>query len=264
MEATEKRSSPQLRRLLGTRSGTLALAAAAAVLAGVVLIAYLAHYRNSVKGSGAPATVLVAGGLIPKGTSGDVVISDKLFKPSDVAADQVADGAVVNTAALAGRVAARDIYPGEQISATDFRAKADPVRGELRGDLRAVAVPVDTAHGLIGEIRAGDRVDVFGSFDSSTGRNGANTPVLRTMMQNVLVLQVPSGGSSSGGINSSDKSSNVMLRVSDRQAAALAFASDNGKVWFALRAPVGASQSGPATVDQARAIAGIGSAGGSN
>ena len=50
MEATEKRISPQLRRLLGTRSGTLALAAAAAVLAGIVLIAYLSHYRNSVEG----------------------------------------------------------------------------------------------------------------------------------------------------------------------------------------------------------------------
>jgi Flp pilus assembly protein CpaB len=252
MEATEKRVPPHMRRLLATRSGTLALAAAAAVLAAIVLVAYLAHYRNSIQGGTAPATALVADSLIPKGTAGDVVISDRLFKPTDLASSKLADGAISDTAAIAGRVAARDIYPGEQITASDFLATADPVRGQLSGDLRAVAVPVDTAHGLVGEIRAGDRVDVLGSFTSATGRSGDN-PILRTLMQNVLVLQVPNSGD---GITSGDGHSNVMLRVSDRQAAALAFAADNGKIWLTLRAPAGASQQKASVVDLSGVVSG--------
>lgn len=247
MEATEKRISPQLRRLLGTRSGTLALAAAAAVLAGIVLIAYLSHYRNSVEGGTAPQTALVAGALIPKGTSGDVVISERLYRTTKVAENKLADGAVASTAGVAGKVAVRDVYPGEQISAADFAARADPIRGRLSGDMRALAVPVDGAHGLIGEVRTGDHVDVLAGFNSAGG-GGATKAVVRTLIQDALVLGVPKG-SAGGGLGSADRTNSVLLRLTDQQAAAVAFAADNGKVWLALRSPAGASQQSPSNVD---------------
>jgi pilus assembly protein CpaB len=245
MEATENRISPQVRRLLGTRSGTLALAAGVAVLAAIVLIAFLGQYKDNVKGGTAPASALVAGGLIPKGTSGDVVIADQLFKPTTVPTEELKDGVLTDTGALAGRVASRDIYPGQQITAADFAAKGDPIRGKLTGDQRAVALPVDTAHGLIGELRTGDRVDVFAAFNTSGGRNGSGRPVVKTLLQNVLVLSVPK--------NPDDieqgKLGDVMVRVTDREAANLAFAAENGKVWMALRAPAGASQQRGSSVD---------------
>jgi Flp pilus assembly protein CpaB len=245
MEATENRIAPHVRRMLGTRSGTLALAAGVAVLAAIVLIAFLGQYKDNVKGGTAPASALVAGGLIPKGTSGDVVISDQLFKPTTVPTDDLKEGALTDTAALAGRVAARDIYPGQQITATDFAAKGDPIRGKLTGDQRAVALPVDTAHGLIGELRTGDRIDVYGAFNASGGRNGSGRPVVKTLLQNVLVLSVPKQGKELD----QGKFGDVMVRVSDRDAASLAYAAENGKVWMALRAPTGASQQRAASVD---------------
>lgn len=245
MEATENRIGPHMRRMLGTRSGTLAMAAGAAVLAAVVLIAFLSEYKNNVKGGTAPASAMVAGALIPKGTSGDAVISDQLFKPTTVPTDELREGALVDTAAIAGMVASRDIYPGQQITAGDFATKGDPVRGKLSGDQRAVALPVDTAHGLIGTIRAGDHVDVYAAFNASGGSNGSGRPVVKTLLQNVLVLAVPKQA------NEIDqgKLGDVMVRVDDREAARLAFAAENGKVWMALRAPAGASEQKPASVD---------------
>lgn len=245
MEATENRIAPQLRRMLGTRSGTLALAGGAAVLAAVVLVAFLSQYRDTVKGGAAPATALVAGALIPKGTAGDAVISDALSKPSTVTTEELKDGALTDTGAIAGQVAVRDIYPGQQITAADFAKTGDPIRGKLSGDQRAIALPVDTAHGLIGTVRAGDHVDVYAAFNASGGRNGSGRPVVKTLLQNVLVLAVPKQADEID----QGKLGDVMVRVGDREAAAVAFAAENGKVWMALRAPAGASQQRPATVD---------------
>ena len=253
MEATENRIAPHVRRMLGTRSGTLALAAGIAVLAAVVLIAFLGEYRDNVKGGTAPASALVAGSVIPKGTSGDVVIGDQLFKPTTVPTDELKDGAITDTSALAGRVAVRDIYPGQQITAADFAAKGDPIRGKLTGDQRAVSLPVDTAHGMIGTIRSGDRVDIYGAFNAAGGRNGAGRPVVKTLLQNVLVLATPK---EAGDIDQG-KLGDVMVRVDDREAAALAYAAENGKVWMALRAPVGASEQKPATVDLDGLLSGV-------
>ena len=255
MEATEKRLAVQWRKLLGTRSGTLALAAGVAVLAGLVLVAFLAQYRDSVKGGAAPSTAMVAGGLIPKGTSGDVVITQDLYKPASVATDELKEGAIVDTQAIAGQVAVRDIYPGQQITVADFAAKADPVRGKLTGDQRALAVPIDAAHGLVGEIRSGDRVDVLAGFNAVDGRSGTGRPVLRTLMQNVLVLDAPVK-EEGGGLGGGSAAPSVTVRVSDKQAAALAFAADNGKVWFALRPPTGGTAQAPSTVSMEALLAG--------
>ena len=253
MEATEKRVSLHVRRLLGTRSGTLALAGGLAVLAAIVLIVFLSQYRDSVRGGTAPATALVAGSLIPKGTSGDVVIGEKRYQSTNISESQLESGAVVDASAIAGKVAVRDVYPGQQLTAADFAAKGDPLRGKLTGDQRAISIPLDTAHGLLGQVKAGDRVDVIGGF-TSNGKSTSSTAVVRTLMQNVLVLAAPK--TDLAGATDSAKTGNITLRVSDRQAAALAYAADNGKIWFTLRPPAGASEQSPATVDMGSVLNG--------
>lgn len=252
MEATEKRTPPQIRRLLGTRSGTLALAVAMALLAGLVLLTFLSQYRESVKSGAAPAAALVADSLIPKGTSGDVVIGERLFKPTSVPQEKLLSGAVSDASVVAGAVAVRDIYPGQQLTAADFAAKADGVRGKLTGDQRAVSIPVDTAHGMLGQVRAGDHVDVLAGFNATGGRAGAGQPVVRTLMQNVLVLAVPEEDDVNTG-----KIADITLRVADRVAPMLAYAADNGKVWLTLRPPAGSTQQQkPVRVDLDALLAG--------
>lgn len=234
MEAVQKRApSSSLKRYLSTRRGAVTAAICAAILAGVVLVAFLQQYKNNVKNGTEAVPVLVAQRLIPAGTAGDVVAASGFFKPSTVSRDDRKIDAVASAAALAGMVATHDIYPGQQITLADFAAGADAVRSKIQGDQRAIAVSMDAEHGITALLRAGDRVDIL--YATGTG-NGAGA-VTRTLMQNVLVLEPAAGGGGS-----------VILQLSDRDAAKLAFARDNGQIWFELRPPVGAKQGPPVSV----------------
>jgi Flp pilus assembly protein CpaB len=219
------------------------LAGAAALLAGILLFVFV-DSRNSNSGSSGSQRVLVAKSLIPKGSSGDVVAAQQLAIPTTFKGDQVKSGAIADPKTLQGDVATADIYPGQQITAGDFTSSDEGVTAKIAGAQRAISVPVDSAHGLIGDVKTGDHVDVLAGF-TTQGNQGTNRPLVRTLLQNVLVLSAPKT-SGSGAV--SGDSSNITLRVSDRDAANLAFTADNGKVWIVLRPPAGARQGRPATV----------------
>jgi Flp pilus assembly protein CpaB len=227
-------------RLISTRAGTIAVAAGAALLAGISIAVYLNRYRHSVSSAGAPVTVLVAKRAIAKGTSGSVVASQNMFTTATLRESQLREGAFSDPAAIRDRVAVRDVYKGQQLTATDFVAGAVSLPSTLTGTQRIVTIPLDSAHGLISSLQPGDRVDVFAGFNISpvcgcSGGAGTGTqsfPVIRRVMQNILVVGV--AGQAKGAIGQQG-STNVSLRVSDAQAAKVAFASDNGKVWLALR-----------------------------
>lgn len=245
MEASSARkrfggNSP--RDLLSTRRGSLMLAAAAALLAAILLFVFI-DSRDDGGGSGSSSNVLVAKSLIPKGSGGDVVAAQGLTAPTSFKGSDVKDGAITDPASLRGKVATADIYPGQQITAGDFVSGDEGLTQKLAGSERAISVPVDSAHGLIGQINDGDRVDVLVGFNNA-GSAGTSRPVIKTLLQDVLVLDAPAGGEGIGG----GGSSNVVLRARDTDAAALAFAADNGKVWIMLRPPAGAKATRPSTV----------------
>jgi Flp pilus assembly protein CpaB len=222
------------RKVLSTRRGTVVVAVVCALVAAGILLLAMNRYRQNVDTSGNQETVFVATGLIQKGTPGDAIASEQLFKPTSVAVKQVSTGAVADTAQLHGKVAVADIYPGQQLTAADFTAKGG-LPSQLTPTQRAMTVTLDQAHGMVGEIHTGDRVDVYAGIDlTSTGRSD---PAMRLLMSNIQVLQA--GAASSGGLGASQNPassfSNVTLDVADSQAGALAYASDNGKVWLVLR-----------------------------
>jgi Flp pilus assembly protein CpaB len=239
MEATPTsnkigRSSPG--DILSTRGGAMVVATVAAILAGILLFVFVQRYRTNQNASSATTTVFVAHSLIPQGSSADVIASEQLLQRTTLRGSQVQAGVIADTSVLHGQVAAMNIYPGQQITAADFTA-AWTIASELTATQRAVSVPVDSAHGLIGFVHTGDHVDVLASY---TGGAGANRGSLSTLLQDVLVLSAP--GAAGGGVGSSGNS-NIVLRVSDHDATGLAYAADNGKVWIVLRPPLGASQS---------------------
>lgn len=244
MEAVQKRpNSDGLRRYLSTRRGAVTAAIAAAIVAGVVLVAFLEKYKSNVKNDTRAIPVLVAQRLIPAGTAGDVAAADGYFKPTSIAQKDVEIGAFATAAAVSGAVATHDIYPGQQVTAADFAVGADSLRSKLSGTDRAIALGLDTQHGMIGTIRAGDHVDIlFGTGNSGGG-------IIKTLLQNVLVLQAPGTTGSSALGDSTPSPSGMIVEVSDHDAAKLAFAQDNGRLWFVLRPVVGAKQSAPVTVD---------------
>ena len=214
-------------RLFATRGGTIAVGVFAALLALLVLLLYLSNYRSSIRNSSAPVPVLVAKHLIPQGTSGDVLATGGGFEATEVAKDAVKEGAITDPAVLRGKVAVTDVYPGQQLTVTDFSTTAIATLGSrLKGKQRAITVPVDTTHGMLGNVVPGDRVDVIANL------SGVEKPIL----QNVYVLGV-SGGGSTGVSSGSGSASSITLRVSPAGAGRLAFASDNGDVWIILRPP---------------------------
>jgi Flp pilus assembly protein CpaB len=236
-------------RVMSTRAGTIAVAAGAALLAGISIAVYLNRYRHSVSSQGAPVTVLVAKRMIAKGTSGDVVAAQSLFTTATLRESQLRNGAFSDPAAIRGRVAVRDVYKGQQLTAADFLAGAASLPSTLTGTQRIVTLPLDAAHGLIGHVQAGDRVDVYAGFNVTPVGTVASSnayPVIRRLMENILVVDVTS--QARGPAVGQQSNNNVSLRMNDAQAAKVAFASDNGKVWLSLRPAVNARSTKPGLV----------------
>lgn len=227
-----------VQKMLATRGGTVAVGGFAAAFGALLLLLYLAQYRNSVDESGAPITVLVAKSLIEKGTPGDIVGLKGLFQTTDAPRDQLQDGAITDPSALRGRLATSDVYPGEQLTTGDFSASASGALGaQLAGNQRAIAVPIDTAHGMVGQLRTGDRIDVLAGFNVSSGGGGFSArPVVKVLTQNVLVLEAPKRAATGVASNAAQ----VVLRTTYREAAEIAWAADNGKIWVVLRPRAGA------------------------
>ena len=229
-------STSLARRIFSSRSGTLAVGIAAAGLAAIILLVYLNRYRNNLDQRNAPVAVLVAKSLIPKGTPGDLIGTKSLFQATSVPRAQLKTGALVDPSTLRGLVALTDIFPGQQLTLSSFGSvRAGAVASQLSGFERAVSIPVDSTHGMVGQALAGDHVDVLVGLNSAGAARGAPAgSIIKTLLQNVPIL-VATGGS-------------LTLRVTDQQAGRLAWASDNGKIWVILRPPADAHQSLPRIV----------------
>jgi Flp pilus assembly protein CpaB len=228
-----------------SRRGTLLIGAGAALLAAVVLIVYLKHYRSSLKGANAAVSVLVAKNLIQKGAPGNIVATNDGFQVRSMSKDQIGVGAITDPGTLRGLVAAHDIYPGQQLTTADFVAVAPyALQTQLTGVSRAIAVPFDGPHGMSGQIGPGDHVDVY-VYEANGGVGGSG--FLKLLMQNAVVLRTEATGATPG---------TVVLRATGRKAAELAFAADTGKLWLVLRPASGAKPSKPGTVTIARLLLG--------
>jgi Flp pilus assembly protein CpaB len=229
-----------VQKLTSTRAGTIALATLAALLAGGAILVYLNNYRHSVSAEGAPVTVLVAKHTISKGTPGTAIAAAGLFTKTTLRQSQLREGAFSDPASLHGEVAAHDIYPGQQLTAADFVGGTNSLASSLTKAQRVITIPIDSAHGLIGAVQAGDHVDVFAGFnvvpvraDGTPKGTGQARPILRLIMQNIPVLAV--GGKVGGGLTGGGAAGTVTLRATAAQTEQLAFASDNGKIWLVLR-----------------------------
>jgi Flp pilus assembly protein CpaB len=242
-------------KLFSTRGGTIAVGALAAALAAAVFVLYLHRYRASLQAAGEPMTVLVASGLIEKGTPGAVIASEDLYQVTTTPKGELNEGAITDPDLLRGRVAADDIYPGAQLTTAQFTVGAtDTVSARVIEYERGIAVPVDEAHGMIGKVQAGDKVDVIAGFVID-GDDGKQHPVTRVLVQNVLVLDAPA--ESKAGFATGANKQSLVLRMTDEEATKMAFASEYGKVWIIVRPRSGAEQSIPSQVTLDRLLAGL-------
>lgn len=251
-------------KLLSTRGGTVAVAAVGALLAAAVFLGYLHRYRSTVNESAAPMSVLVAKDFIEKGTPGNVVGSEGFFQTASTPKDDLKEGAISDPDSLRGLVAKNDIYPGQQLTVADFSpTAADALTNDIVGEERAISLALDSAHGMIGNALPGDRVDIYGAFnvrrllpDGAVDPDAVERPVLKLLVEDVLVLDSPEGAKAGFGA-AGQQTSNVTVRVSHEESARLAFSSENGKVWIVLRPPTGAKPTPPDIVTLETVLFGV-------
>jgi Flp pilus assembly protein CpaB len=222
---------------MSSRGWAIALGIGAVVLAAILLVVYLDRYRARVSGENAPTPVLVAKQLIPIGTPGSIVATNGMYAPTTLPKKEVEVGAVSDPSYLAGRAAAVEIFPGQQITATDFAASdTTSVDSQITGTQRAFAMSIDQVHGALSQIQVGDSVDVYTSIGGT----------VKLFEPNVKVLTIPAIPGPSGG-------SNLILRTETADVSKWLYAVDNTQLIFVIRPVVGAkptkkSQASAATV----------------
>jgi Flp pilus assembly protein CpaB len=223
-------------RLTSTRRRAILLGVGAALLAAILLVAYVTWYRSSVESGTTPVTVLTAKRLIARGTPGSVIAAQQLYTTTTIAEDGVKTGAITDPGLLSGSVAANDIYPGQQLTSSDFTAGAVAVgvTSALQGNQRAVSISIDALNGSLANLQTGDKVDVYQQLAGPAG------PIMKLFRSNVPVLQAPGAGGD--GI--------VILQVPTRDSSELLFAAGNTTLFFALRPATGGSATPPTVSDQ--------------
>ncbi len=241
MKLSQRRlARPSVGGMLATRQGSLTLALLCAVCAAGILIFALGRYKSGLKTVTPQTTVLVATAAIPKGTSGETVAAERLYKSVPMISSQLAAGAISDAAVLQGSIAQSDILPGQQLTSEDFAADAG-VTGVLSPGERAVSVTIDEAHGDTDVVQAGDHVDIYSTFAVTKGTVSAPTMIL--LVPNALVIKPASSAATRAG-GTSISGSSLVLAVPTNQAAEVAYASDNGKLYLTLR-PTNASATQP-------------------
>ena len=231
-------------KLLSSRKGAILLGAAAALLAAILLIVYVNRYRTSLDSNIQPTPVLVAKRLIQRGTPVAVFGPQGLYELTQVPKKNVKDGAVADPATIKGRIAVDDIYPGQQLTVADFTVTptaAIPTR--ISGNQRAIAVSLDSTHGLAGQVAAGDHVNVYIGINANVG--GVETPVIALLYPNVLILSLAGGSGSGIGASGGTK---YILQLRTDQVAKLAYAADHGQLWFVARPSSGAAPTKPQAI----------------
>jgi len=224
--------------MLGTSRRPIIAGVAALVLATILLLVYLNHYRNSVKSSNASSSVLVAQAFIPKGTSATDVAEKGQWELTALPKDELKPDAVSDAALFKGQVALNDIYPGQQLTVTDFGVTpisaslsgSDALLGEGKraGTYRALSLPLDTTHGIVPQAQTGDTVDVYTLLGGT----------MALLMENVLILAAPNQVATN---TTAPASGNYIMRVPVTMVPRFAWATDNNaKLWFALRPQKGA------------------------
>jgi Flp pilus assembly protein CpaB len=247
--------------MLGTPRRTVVAGVAALVLATVLLLVYLSHYRSSVASASANVPVLRSASFIPKGTTALSLAKRDLFEVTAIPKDQLKEGAVTDAAVLHGQVALNDIYPGQQLTIGDFgiTATSSALSGspdllgskDKTGTWRAMALPLDATHGISPQVQTGDRVDVYAQV-SASGPKGAGTQV-GLLMANVLVLAAPNQVAAG---TAAPTSGSYILRIPTNDAPRFAYVAENGNLWFALRPQTKVKATKPAFVTSSNLFAG--------
>jgi len=250
------------------RVRNIGIAVLLAALAALITTLYVTNYKHRVQRDEKNVDVLVAARDIAAGTPGSQVVADRMLATRSVARRAVVPGAVSSPGQIAQLVATQAVYAGEQVTTRRFGpASEGGIRTQLKGTMRALAVPGDRNQLLAGTLKAGDHVDIVASIkykvsDLSAGgaASGADQDRVasRVVLRNIDVLEAASAPAVDAKIGGSAADNlSVILAVTDSQAQKLFFVMRNGDWSLQLRPVLDASDS-PDSVETVASVLGDG------
>jgi Flp pilus assembly protein CpaB len=218
--------------VLTYRVRNIGIAAALALLAAMFTFFYVSNYKKHVQQGQELVDVYVASHDIPAGTSGTEVAGSLAHKRVERTA--VVPGAISDPSQVKRLVATQEIFSGEQVSTKRFQPLTEEgIRGQLRGNLRAIVVPGDANQLLLGTLQDGDRIDMVASWSYP---EGAQLHVSRTILRDIKVLRAPTESKVTSHLGESANSPYAaILAVSDTQSRKLFWMMKNGDWSFELR-----------------------------
>ena len=229
------------------RVKNIGIAVALAALAAILTSVYVVNYKRHVQNGEDKVPVYVAAKDILAGTSGAEVVDQNMLKKVTVPKKAIVAGAISSPEQLSQYIATQDVYEGEQVTTRRFAPpKEQGIRAQIKGTQRAYQLEGSQHQLLAGTLKAGDHVDVVGSWEPN-GDQGA--VVSRVIVRNLLVLTpAPAPAANSAALAANQQSAFVQLRATDFQTSKLLWIQknsvDNGNGWhLALRPPTGSLDS---------------------
>ena len=214
--------------------GIVASVLLAAVGTGLLVVYVRSAENRALKGE-KTVDVLVVSNTIPKGTKAEDITSS--LRMEQVPVKIATKDALATTTPLAGKVAAVDLLPGEQLVSTRFTTAAE-AQGIGAGMLQ-VTIALDPVRVLGGQLRKGDSVAVTVSF--------AEPETTHMILHKVKVTDVRT----SDGVNVGSPASGpaptasmlVTLALDAPAVEKVVFGAEHGRLWLAWE-PKEANESG--------------------
>jgi pilus assembly protein CpaB len=220
----------KVRLLAGLAALILAIAGTA------VLVGYVQGADARARQGAAMSEVFVVSTDVPAGTPGEQ-LGEHLTR-KQVPATDVTPGGVTDLGTLAGRVAATELLPGEQLLDARF---VDPQSLETPGTVAApdgmheVTVQLGPDRVVGGQLTAGDTVGVFVSFEEGSAGGGPETHLL---FHKVLITTIQGAPAAAADATASDAppvpagTMLVTFAQSPADAEKTVFAAQFGTIWL--------------------------------
>ncbi|MGN8128995.1 Flp pilus assembly protein CpaB [Paenarthrobacter sp. 22069] len=224
-----------------------------AIIGAVLIVSYAQGADQRAMKDLDPTGVLVVTKAVPAGSSLDVVQASVTVQ--QVPATAVSKTALKNLDDAAGKVAAVDLVPGEQLLAERLVAPQDANTGgaaKVPAGLQEITFELEAKRVVGGRIEAGDHVGIGFSFGAGADKSKPGEGTTQLTLRKVLVTAVqrapqpmakPTDGTNPQDTTLPQGSFMVTVAVNDIDATKIIYSSNNGDLWL-TKEPLDAQDNG--------------------
>jgi Flp pilus assembly protein CpaB len=236
-----------------SRGLVVAIAVVLAVAAAAAVILYTQGIKEGVGGG---TTVIVANQDIPPNTQLQPLVDQGVFGEVQIPEEALVTGALTTTEGLGAATTTQQIFANEQIPLSRLSTSTEPLnRLGISPEHLAVSVEIDAPPGGLGNIVAGDNVQVFATYQAVSVipvtlqqyiRQPASAtaapqkqlpPFTLTLIETVKVLKIQNPPVDVETGRSDSSRIQVTFDLEPQDAQNLVYAQENAHIWLGLLPP---------------------------